>query len=225
MFEEIEFKTFAFQEIKAEDSGRFSGYASAYAKDLQGDRISPGAFAQTIKDKRGQVPILYQHDHDRMPLGVSTGLAEDGKGLHLDGQLFTNTTDGNNAYELLKAAADIGYRMGMSIGFNVLQWDFDADDATRTIKEINLWEVSLTPFPAQPKAYVSDVKTVRTFERYLRDADISRTDAKRLMRLISGRLADSSRGMPDEIQRDIDVDRVLDVTRSITPGELRNANR
>src|SRR5215472_13974711 len=37
------------------DQGLFSGYASAWTKDSTGDRIAPGAFAQSITDKRGSV--------------------------------------------------------------------------------------------------------------------------------------------------------------------------
>ena len=193
------YKTYAFHEIKTEDNGRFSGYASAYGKDLQGDRIAPGAFAQTIADQHGKVPIFYNHVHDQMPLGLSTSLAEDGKGLALAGQLFVNTTAGNNAYEMLKVVSDIGYRMGMSIGFTALDWEW-GDDEVRTIKEIELFEVSLTPFPAQPKAYVADVKTFRDLEKHLREVDgFSKSDAKRIVRTFSdlnlssgGRLDDAN---------------------------------
>ena len=192
---EREHKTFAFHDLKAEGSGAFSGYASAYAKDLQGDRIEPGAFAQSIKDKRGQIPIFYNHDEGAW-IGFSTGLSEDGKGLMLNGQLATATTDGSNAYQLLQAAADIGFRVGMSIGFVANDWDWGDDG--RTITQIDLWEASITPFPAQPKAYVSDVKSLRDLEKHLRDVGcFSKTDAKRILRALSG-LNLSSGGMLDD---------------------------
>jgi HK97 family phage prohead protease len=192
-----EYKAYTFHELKTEGNGVFSGYASAYAKDLQGDKIQPGAFGQSIAAKKGKVPILYNHDSDSPPIGFSTSLAEDGKGLLLAGQLATATTAGNDAYEMLKMAADVGFRMGMSIGFMANDWDWDDESNLRTIKEIDLWEVSITPFPAQPKAYVADVKTFRDFEKYLREAEhFSRTDAKRILRLVTD-LNLSSRGMPD----------------------------
>jgi HK97 family phage prohead protease len=183
---EFEVKTFAMTEVKTEADGAFSGYASAYTKDLQGDKIMPGAFGATIAAKKGMVPILYNHDSDQLPLGISTSMAEDGKGLALSGRLATDTSGGNDAYQMLKLAADIGYRMGMSIGFIAEEWDWDDQANLRTIKQIDLWEVSLTPFPAQPKAYVADVKNARFFERYLRDAELlSRADARRVMRLVA----------------------------------------
>ena len=87
-------KSYMFAECKAEgDDGIFSGYASAYAKDLHGDKIAPGAFGQTIANKHGIVPILYNHNSDRPPLGFSTSLAEVGHGLKLAGKLATNTSE------------------------------------------------------------------------------------------------------------------------------------
>jgi hypothetical protein len=194
---EREHKTFPLLDLKADDgkTGAFSGYASAYTKDLQGDQIAPGAFAQSIKDRRGKVPILMNHDPDQM-VGFSTSLAEDGKGLLLNGQLATSTSAGNDMFQLLQAAADADFRMGMSIGFDALDWDWGDDG--RTIKEINLWEVSITPFPAQPKAYIADVKTFRDFEKYLREAEnFSRADAKRILRCVAS-LNLSPCGMPDD---------------------------
>ena len=213
----LEYKAFVFREIKTngDATGTFSGYASTYNKDLQGDRILPGAFGQTIADKKGMVPIFYQHDIQSLPLGLSTSLAEDGKGLSLSGQLLMNSTAGAEAYAMLQLASNMGYRMGMSIGFNALDWDFD--DEVRWIKEIDLWEVSLTPFPAQPKAFVQDVKTFRDLERRLREAErFSRSDAKRIMRAVSG-LNPSSRGMPDDSSR---INRVLtELARTIGESE------
>jgi hypothetical protein len=60
-----------------------------------------------------------------------------------------------------------------------------------------LWEVSLTPFPAQPNAFVADVKTFRDLENHLREVEkFSRADARKIMRVWS-ELNLSSRGMPD----------------------------
>jgi HK97 family phage prohead protease len=194
----MEYKSFPF-ECKTDEGndGLFSGYAAAYAKDLQGDRIAPGAFGQTIVDKKGLVPILYNHNFDAPPLGFSTSLVEDMKGLLLSGQLITGTREGNDAYQMLKGAAAVGYRMGLSIGFTTSDWEWDDAAGVRQINQIDLWEVSLTPFPAQPKAFVSDVKTFRDFEKFLRDAgNFSRSDSKRILRLAS-ELKQSSRGTPD----------------------------
>lgn len=183
----------------ADGSGRFSGYGAAYNIDLVGDKILPGAFAQTIKDKKGKVPILANHDMTQW-IGQSISLAEDGKGLLVEGQLFLKTTAGKEAYGLLQDTKDLDVRMGLSIGFTTKDWDWDGE--TRLLKAINLWELSFTAFPANPKAHVDGVKalTLRDTEKYLRDVEhFSKTDAKRIIRIFSdlnqssgGRLEDAN---------------------------------
>lgn len=169
-------------QLKAEgDAGKFSGYASTYNLDLQNDRIQPGAFAQSIADKKGKVPIFFNHEDW---VGFSTSLAEDGKGLAMSAELALGNTISDNAYALLQKAAELDFRVGMSIGFTATDWDWDGN--IRTLKEINLYEVSITPFPAQPKAFISDVKTFRDLEKHLREVErFSKTDAKRIMRVVS----------------------------------------
>jgi len=162
-------------------AGTFSGYASTYNLDLQNDRIQPGAFAQSIADRKGKVPIFFNHEEW---IGFSTSLAEDGKGLALAGELALGHSVADNAYALLQKAAQIDFRVGMSIGFTASDWDWDGN--VRTLKEINLYEVSITPFPAQPKAFISDVKTFRDLEKHLREVErFSKSDARRIMRVVS----------------------------------------
>src|SRR5215471_2107120 len=189
------YKCCQLEEVKTEEDGVFSGYASTYNRDLQGDQIMPGAFAQSIRDKRGKIPILNNHD-DNEVIGFSTSLAEDGKGLMLTAKL-AGSQAGQNAYALLKTAAAVDYRMGMSIGFIARDWDYDGD--VRSIKEIDLWEASLTPFPAQPKAFVSAVKSTRALERLLRDVGcLSKSESRRAIRVLSTDLNQSSGGMLED---------------------------
>jgi HK97 family phage prohead protease len=186
-------------DLKADsDPGLFSGYASTYNVDLQGDRITPGAFAQSIKDKHGKVPIFANHSEDRH-IGFTTALAEDGKGLAFTGELITASRSGADAYALLQKAQKLDYRMGVSIGF--IPEEVDYSDDGRVLNKIDLWEVSITPFPAQPRAFVSDVKTWRDFEKYLREAEhFSRADAKRILNAFAA-CNQSSCGMPDGASR------------------------
>lgn len=188
----MEFK--ATIQLKAEGkSGQFSGYASTYNLDLQNDKIQPGAFAQSIADKKGKVPIFFNHEDW---IGFSTSLAEDGKGLAMNGELALGNTIADNAYALVQKAAQLDFRVGMSIGFTATDWDWDGN--VRTLKEINLYEVSITPFPAQPKAFINDVKTFRDLEKHLREVEcFSKADARRIMRVVSD-LNQSSGGMLDD---------------------------
>jgi hypothetical protein len=72
-------------ELKAAaDDGTFSGYGSVFLnEDSYGDVVEPGAFKATLglwKSKGRLPPILWQHSA-KDPIGVYTSMAEDEKGL------------------------------------------------------------------------------------------------------------------------------------------------
>jgi HK97 family phage prohead protease len=180
----VEFKSFSFAdaavEVKAEGYGHFSGYASTFGNtDHYGDVIAPGAFAKSILAKQGKIPIFFGHDEDKW-IGFSTALAEDPHGLRLEGTLALKTSGGGDVFELLKAAQDSQFSVGLSIGFIPEQWTWDEASQGRTLTEIDLWETSITPFPANPLARVQDVKTARRFARML--VGLSAPDTRRTQR-------------------------------------------
>lgn len=150
------------------DEGTFTGYGSTFGGiDRQLDKIAPGAFAKTLArhQKAGTaVPILWQHDPGE-PIGVWDELAEDSRGLKGTGRLVLETARGREAHALLKAGA----LRGLSIGFETIK--SEPEGAIRVLKEIDLWEISLVTFPADPRAGVRTVKANRIEEwaRALRD--------------------------------------------------------
>jgi HK97 family phage prohead protease len=162
----------------------FSGYGSVFGnKDHHGDVIAKGAFRETLRDakKSGNWPaMLLQHGSflggdDNMPVGVWTTLKEDDTGLYVEGKLAP-TQRGKDAYELLKMTPRPAIN-GMSIGFVSKKWELGTkpDQPRRTIKAVELLEVSLVTTPANPLARVQNVKaaddiqSVRDFEKFLRD--------------------------------------------------------
>lgn len=156
------------------DEGYFSGYGSVFdVVDDWDDVIVRGAFAETLQKK---TPVmLWQHDSAE-PIGVYERIREDEIGLWLEGRLLLDLEKGREAYILLKNRAI----RGLSIGFLPLAWEWETRDNTRVrvLKEIDLWEVSLVTFPANPKAVVDEVKTIRGLENFLRDAGFSRSEAR-----------------------------------------------
>jgi len=176
---QLEYKAFPLLECKSEDAGRFTGYAAAYSKDVYGDRIAPGAFAKTIKRQKGKIPILYNHNDD-IPLGFSSELVEDSKGLYIDALLSLESSRGRDVHELLKTAKAVDFRMGLSIGFITEDEDYE-DGEGRLLKSIDLWETSITPFPANRQARIDGFKSIRNFEQLLRDAGCSRAESKRAL--------------------------------------------
>jgi uncharacterized protein len=61
--------------IKADDPGRFSGYASVFGGvDSYGDTIAPGAFADTLAERDRTVKMRWNH------FGPVIGKWADGRG-------------------------------------------------------------------------------------------------------------------------------------------------
>lgn len=145
-------KTFKL-EIKAfGEQGSFTGMASVYGnKDLGGDVVEPGAFAKTLSDKGGQVPILWQHDQTE-PIGMGT-LTDTADGLQISGDLAIDSSPvAQKAYGLLKR----GILKGLSIGYDAVRKEMK--NGTRHLQELKLWEVSIVTFPMNEMASVTGIK-------------------------------------------------------------------
>ena len=168
-------------EIKSfEETGVFEGYGSVFGNaDWYGDVVMPGAFANSLAKWRAKgklPPLLWQHAHDK-PIGIYEDVAEDEHGLRVRGRLLVDEVAlAREAYALLKAGAV----SGLSIGYNTVREEYDQREKVNHLKEVELWETSLVTFPANEDATVSSVKTIRDFERFLRDAGFSRNEAKRI---------------------------------------------
>jgi len=168
-------------EIKAEDEGVFSGYASTFGNvDNGNDIVAKGAFTKSLAERpANKVKLLSQHKTDE-PIGIFTEVFEDSKGLFVRGKLALGTQKGRETYELMK----LGAIDGMSIGFraNPEKQIYNESKRTRTLKEVQLLEISLVTFPMNERAMVQSVKgekSIREWETILRDAGgLSRTEAK-----------------------------------------------
>lgn len=195
---------FALKEIKLApnsdaESMTFSGYGAVFNNvDAYGDVIAPGAFAAFLSDvkagKQNWPAMLSQHGgwgmaaDDMTPVGVWTDLAEDGTGLKVTGQL-ADTPRGRELYQLMKMAPRPAID-GLSIGYIPKEWEprSKPEDPRRTLKRIDLIEISPVTFPANGRARVASVKsledltTLSDIENYLREAGgFSRNEAKGLI--------------------------------------------
>ncbi len=199
-------------------SGIVEGHASVFSNiDAHRDVIMPGAFTDTLQKRAWPVRFLWQH-MPMMPIGVIRQLKEDDKGLFFKGQLALGTRTGGEAFEFLKMKAIDR----VSIGFSLDDKDsFELDDkkGIRKLTKINLWEISLVTFPANPRARVDSLKNIlglldvpelenkREIEQWLRAAGFSRAQA----------LAMSSVWKPRDAAKD-DEEEHIDVTSSETLG-------
>ena len=143
------------------NDGSFSGYASVFGiTDTQGEEVAPGAFSLSLKTwaNKGKLPkLLWQHDH-RRPIGFWQEIREDGHGLFVRGQLLLDLAQGKEAYSLLKN----GVVDGLSIGFVTVRshqaLGRNGKGKVRVLEEVNLQEISLVTFAANPGARVEQVK-------------------------------------------------------------------
>lgn len=172
---QLEHKNMAFEVKALDDSGTFEGYGAAFGNiDSWGDVIEPGAFKKSLAahKKGGTMPaLLWQHD-SRAPLGIWAGVKEDAHGLLVQGKLLKDEVrQAGEAYALLKAGA----LSGMSIGYLTRDYSVDQKTGVRTLKQVDLLEISLVTFPANEQARVTgvksggDIRTIRDFEAFLRD--------------------------------------------------------
>jgi uncharacterized protein len=178
-----------------EKTGAFEGYGAVFGNiDAYGDVIQKGAFRATLKDwkkAKSLPPMLSQHggwmmtDMDALPIGKWEAMEEDDTGLRVKGRLINLDTErGKNIYGAMRE----GVLDGMSIGYRAKEFTYGTkpDEPRRTLKAVDLVEVSIVTFPANGRARIDAVKaeglTERDFERMLtRDAGFSRSVAQRLM--------------------------------------------
>lgn len=169
----------------AEKTGVFSGYGAVFGNvDAGGDRIERGAFKATLReweDKGKWPPMLLQHGggflggaDDMLPVGKWTAMEENAKGLKVEGELFALGTErGQYLYEGLKAGALDGLSIGYRVKSESVVYGTKPGEPRRTLKAVELVELSIVTFPMNDKARVGSVKSIRTireFEDFLRDA-------------------------------------------------------
>jgi len=200
----MEHKNYGIAELKFQDTEAmtFEGYGAVFGNiDSQGDVIQPGAFADTLKNSQetGNWPsMLLQHGgwgmsaDDMNPIGLWTEISEDGRGLRVKGQL-ADTPRGREVYTLMKMQPRPAIN-GLSVGYRVKQFDrrTKPEEPRRTLIKLDLMEISPVTFPANGSARVSGVKAIEDLgtpadiETFLRDAGMSRTEAKHLIAKIKG---------------------------------------
>lgn len=173
--------------LEVSSGHEISGYASHFeAKDQGGDRVARGAYAASLarlETSGGRVKMLWQHDPTR-PIGIWDEVREDGRGLWVRGRILTKLEQGREAAALIaEGAID-----GLSIGYRTVRAE-KAQDGSRRLLEVDLWEVSLVTFPM------------------LREARIDRKEAPRIkppetwaegLRIAAGVMAETRRELSFE---------------------------
>lgn len=158
-----------------EENRVITGYAAVFEKlsvPLWGfkEKIQRGAFSKTIG--KNNVRALWNHNSDLVLGATGSGtlvLEEDDKGLRFEITL-PDTQAGKDAYTLVKRK-DVTQ---MSFGFNVTGqvWDeSDPKNIIRTLTEVDLHEVSLTPFPAYKQTSAKTRSIKEEYQDYKKESE------------------------------------------------------
>ena len=148
---------------KADEAGRITGYASTWTRepDAAGDVVAKGAFAECIeriKEEGKVLPLLWNHDGGDLDayIGTVDSLEEDDHGL-----LFSASFDATDKAQRARQLASDGRLCKFSFAYDVLdQMEVELDDGRKAneLRKLNIHEVSLVLYPANPDTGIVDVK-------------------------------------------------------------------
>ncbi|MGG1483494.1 HK97 family phage prohead protease [Peribacillus castrilensis] len=173
MNEKMERRAFDLTQVEVrsdENKNIIAGYAAEFEKLsvlLWGfrEKIRKGAFQKSLETNT--IKALWNHDTN-LVLGSSKNgtlnLWEDDRGLRFELEP-PNTTWGKDAMESIRRG-DVD---GVSFGFEVKteEWDTtDPNNNIRTLVEVELHEISPTPFPAYPQTSVGVRSAKQVFEEF-----------------------------------------------------------
>ena len=156
---------------KADDGGpgEITGFAAVYGNvDLQGDLFLPGAFKRSLEHwsrAKTRIPLVDGHmarDTDRL-LG-SVIQAVEAKAAGREGVQFRAGFSATQRAQDARTKAIEGHLSGVSVGWlpdgpDAMTFREGADGIVRVIKAAQLFEISLTPIPANPEATVLSAKS------------------------------------------------------------------
>ncbi len=129
-----------------------SGIATTSGTDLDNDIIEAGAFADNVANP-SKIRFLYNHDSD-LPMGTITSFQQVGNALHMEAKMPKGVQRVEDTVKFISMGAFGGF----SVGFRVIEDEFDRETGIRRIIKAKLFEVSIATIPANPEAVITDIK-------------------------------------------------------------------
>jgi HK97 family phage prohead protease len=180
-------------EVRAEDDGKvtFDGVASVVdtpyqVRDMFGEfeeTIAKGAFRKTLAEK-SDVRLLV--NHEGVPLARTKS-----KTLKLsaspDLRAVADLDASNPDVQRIQSAMSRGDLDQMSIGMRVHRQEWNEDYTQRTIREAELFDVSVVTYPASPTTTAS-LRSVDDLLAELADVDIDEGELRRAIDALTKRL-------------------------------------
>ena len=145
--------------IKADEPNSLyiEGYASTVDRDRQGDVIPVKAWEKGMGNYLRNPVVLAYHDHSN-PIGRMTEYKVDSKGLWIKARI-------SNAAKQFQLIKD-GILTAFSVGFKVIDADYDNQTEIFTIKELELVEISVVSVPANQNTLFDLSKAFDDAEQY-----------------------------------------------------------
>ena len=149
--------------IKAADyvdsSIYIEGYASTVDVDRQGDVVPTSVWEKGMQNYLKNPVILAYHDHNN-PIGRMTEHKTDGRGLWIKARISTAAKQ----FQLIKD----GVLTAFSIGFRVLDAEYNSAAEVFLIKDLELVEISVVSVPANQNTLFDLSKAFDNAEEYKR---------------------------------------------------------
>lgn len=190
--------------VKASDTedGVISGYASVFGNvDSYGDIVVKGAFAKflaKVAETGKVIPVFYGHNMEdpKANIGRVIELREDERGLFFKAKLdLSGETYGRVVYEQLKD----GRLDSLSFGYSVIE--AASTENGYELRELELYEISVVPIPANSEAMITEVKAGRAISA--KNMDLIRRAYEALGELLDAygdepenTVEDSQKGVP-----------------------------
>ena len=134
------------------------GYASTDDVDRQGDIVPASVWKKGIQNYLKNPVILAYHDHSE-PVGRMVEHRVDGKGLWIKARISSACGE---VFDLVKD----GILTAFSIGFRIVDAEYDAAKELFVVKELELHEISVVSVPANQNTLFSLSKAFDTAEEF-----------------------------------------------------------
>jgi len=212
---ELEHKTLSATAGTRSDLGEFSAIAAAYSVDRDGDQIVRGAFAKTIERWQlsgKRIPLHWNHSADPKDIIGSVdpaSMRETADGLFVGGKLDLTTAHARRIWELVKSNS-----LSLSFGY-LATARAKRKDGIQELRELDLFEISIVPAPANADTRILSTKSVGAAEagRDLLEREEARQH-RELRRQCQRALLDAALGWPTMEERN----RLLAAKSNTEPG-------
>ena len=141
-----------------QESVYITGYASTNDMDRQGDVVPTNVWEKGIQNYLKNPVILAYHDHSE-PVGRMVEHKIDAKGLWIKARISNAAED---VYNLVKD----GVLTAFSIGFRIIDAEYNAAAELFVVKELELHEISVVSVPANQNTLFSLSKAFEDAEEF-----------------------------------------------------------